>query len=113
MVPDNNSIQVKIYILPGVYREEVMIPPSKPYVLFIGDPTRASDTNTVVAVSGGYKMQDVALRIACNKAVLFRVRILGAQDTLLDETGSHYFYRCRQISFVLHRHRSSTKKEDL
>ncbi|MFS7931237.1 putative pectinesterase [Helianthus anomalus] len=38
-------------------------------------------------------MQAVALRIAGNKAVLYRVRILGTQDTLLDETGSHYFYQ--------------------
>ncbi|KAI3786651.1 hypothetical protein L1987_40497 [Smallanthus sonchifolius] len=45
--------------------------------------------NTVVAVPGGYNMQAVELRIAGNKAVLYGVRILGTQDTLLDDTGSH------------------------
>ncbi|KAI3695179.1 hypothetical protein L1987_78168 [Smallanthus sonchifolius] len=141
MVPFNNSIRVKIYILPAVYREKVLVPASKPYISFIGDPNHASETviswndkasdrykdgselgtyrtasvavesdyfcasgitievlyftrNTVVAVPGGYKMQAVALRIAGNKAVLYPVRILGTQDTLLDDTGSHYFYQC-------------------
>ncbi|KAI3695178.1 hypothetical protein L1987_78167 [Smallanthus sonchifolius] len=50
--------------------------------------------NTIVASSGTQNMQAVALRIASNKAVLYGVRILGTQDTLLDDTGSHYIYRC-------------------
>ncbi|KAJ0781141.1 putative pectinesterase [Helianthus annuus] len=154
MVPVNNSIRVKIYILPGVYREKVMVPASKPYISFIGDPNHASETvlswhdkasdrykdgselgtyrtasvavesdyfcasgitieNTVVAVPGGYKMQAVALRIAGNKAVLYRVRILGTQDTLLDETGSHYFYRCYiqgSVDFIFGNARSLYKE---
>ncbi|MFS8030139.1 putative pectinesterase [Helianthus anomalus] len=154
MVPVNNSIRVKIYILPGVYREKVMVPASKPYISFIGDPNHASETvlswhdkasdrykdgselgtyrtasvtvesdyfcasditieNTVVAVPGGYKMQAVALRIAGNKAVFYRVRILGTQDTLLDETGSHYFYRCYiqgSVDFIFGNARSLYKE---
>ncbi|XP_071695803.1 pectinesterase QRT1 [Rutidosis leptorrhynchoides] len=135
MVSVNNSVRVKIFILPGIYREKVIIPASKPYISFIGDPDHASETviswndkasdkykdgtelgtyrtasvavesdyfcaswitieNTVVAVPGGYKMQAVALRIAGDKAVLYRVKILGTQDTLLDENGSHYLYQC-------------------
>lgn len=43
---------------------------------------------------GGFGMQAVALRIAGDKAMFYRVRILGTQDTLLDDTGSHYFYQC-------------------
>lgn len=50
--------------------------------------------NTVVAVPGGYGMQAVALRVAGDKAVFYRVKILGTQDTLLDDNGSHYFYQC-------------------
>ena len=50
--------------------------------------------NSVVAVPGGYGMQAVALRIAGNKAMFYRVRILGTQDTLLDDYGSHYFFQC-------------------
>ncbi|XP_011097804.1 pectinesterase QRT1 [Sesamum indicum] len=50
--------------------------------------------NTVVAPIGGQGYQAVALRIAGDKAVFYKVRFLGSQDTLLDETGTHYFYQC-------------------
>ncbi|KAJ0918074.1 putative pectinesterase [Helianthus annuus] len=46
-------------------------------------------------------MQAVALRIAGNKAVVYRVRILGTQDTLLDETGSHYRLQAIRQCFLL------------
>ncbi|XP_059664159.1 pectinesterase QRT1-like [Cornus florida] len=134
LVPHNNSQRVKIYIRPGIYREKVFVPFSKPYISFIGDQNRTSDTiitwnnkasdkddhgcelgtyrsasvsiesdyfcatgitfeNSVVAVPGGYGMQAVALRISGDKAMFYRVRVLGTQDTLLDDTGSHYFYQ--------------------
>lgn len=48
----------------------------------------------MVAVPGGYGMQAVALRVSGDKAMFYRVRVLGTQDTLLDDTGSHYFYQC-------------------
>lgn len=135
MVAEHNSERVKIYIRPGIYREKVFVPNSKPYISFIGSQNRSSDTiitwnnkasdrdqtgvelgtyrsasvavesdyfcatgitfeNTVVAVPGGYGMQAVALRIAGDKAVFYRVKIVGTQDTLLDDTGSHYFFQC-------------------
>ncbi|GMP52189.1 hypothetical protein CsSME_00018103 [Camellia sinensis var. sinensis] len=165
MVPLHNSERVKIYILPGIYREKVLVPDSKPYISFIGDENRTSETiitwqdkasdkdkdgseigtfgsasvevesdyfcatgitisvknhqlfsiftsstdaivkflifvalcklqNTVVAIPGGYGMQAVALRLSGDKAMLYKVQILGAQDTLLDDNGSHYFYQC-------------------
>ncbi|PSS06038.1 Pectinesterase [Actinidia chinensis var. chinensis] len=135
MVPERNSERVKIYILPGIYREKVFVPYTKPLISFIGDENRTSETiiswhdkasdrdkygselgtcrsasltvesdffcatgitieNSVVAVPGGYGMQAVALRIAGNKAMFYRVRILGTQDTLLDDYGSHYFFQC-------------------
>ncbi|PIN11403.1 Pectinesterase [Handroanthus impetiginosus] len=51
--------------------------------------------NTVIAVVGGVNgYQAVALRIAGEKALFYKVRFLGSQDTLLDETGLHYFYLC-------------------
>lgn len=65
--------------------------------------------NTVVAVAGGYKQQAVALRLAGDKAMLYRVRILGTQDTLLDSNGSHYFYQCYiqgSIDFIFGESRS-------
>lgn len=65
--------------------------------------------NTVVAVPRGYGMQAVALRISGDKAMFYRVRVLGTQDTLLDETGSHYFYQCHiqgSVDFIFGRSRS-------
>ncbi|GAB4849886.1 hypothetical protein Ancab_004686, partial [Ancistrocladus abbreviatus] len=135
MVSDGNSERVKIYILPGIYREKVTVPRTKAYISFIGKQNQSSNTvicwnnkasdrnpdgaelgtygsatisifsnyfcaseitfeNTVVAVPGGFGMQAVALRVAADKAMFYKVNILGAQDTLLDDTGIHYFYQC-------------------
>ncbi|KAH7859802.1 hypothetical protein Vadar_005615 [Vaccinium darrowii] len=150
MVPMHNSERVKIYILPGIYREKVFIPDTKPYISIIGVENRTSETiitwndkasdkekdgselgtyrsasvaiesdffcatgitieNSVVAVPGAYGNQAVALRISGNKAMFYRVRILGTQDTLLDDCGSHYFYQCYiqgSIDFVFGSSRS-------
>lgn len=54
-------------------------------------------------------MQAVALRIGGDKAMFFKVRILGTQDTLLDDIGSHYFYQCYiqgTVDFIFGRARS-------
>ncbi|CAK9155564.1 unnamed protein product [Ilex paraguariensis] len=50
--------------------------------------------NSIKAAPGSYGMQAVALRIGGDRAMLYNVRILGTQDTLLDDTGSHFFYQC-------------------
>ncbi|CAI9088246.1 OLC1v1022526C2 [Oldenlandia corymbosa var. corymbosa] len=50
--------------------------------------------NSVVAVPGTNDMQAVALRLKGDKAWLYKVRILGTQDTLLDESGLHYYQEC-------------------
>ncbi|KAF7141564.1 hypothetical protein RHSIM_Rhsim06G0227400 [Rhododendron simsii] len=135
MVPMYNSDRVKIYILPGIYREKVFVPDSKPYISLIGVENQTLETiitwndkasntekdgrelgtsrsasvaiesdffcatgitieNSVVTVPGAHGNQAVALRITGNKAMFYRVRILGTQDTLLDDYGSHYFYQC-------------------
>ncbi|XP_061345989.1 pectinesterase QRT1-like [Gastrolobium bilobum] len=39
------------------------------------------------------KRQAVALRVDGDKVVFYRVRLVGEQDTLLDNNGTHYFYR--------------------
>lgn len=65
--------------------------------------------NSVVYVPGGYGMQAVALRISGDKAMFYGVRILGTQDTLLDDSGSHYFYRSYiqgSVDFIFGRSRS-------
>ncbi|KAL5735682.1 hypothetical protein ACOSP7_030139 [Xanthoceras sorbifolium] len=150
MIPQNNSQRVKIYIFPGIYREKVIVPSTKPYISFIGDQRQVSETvitwnnkasdldtngmelgtynsasvavlsdyfcatgitfeNTVVAVPGAKGMQGVALRIGGDKAMFYKIRVLGTQDTLLDETGSHYFFQCHiqgSIDFIFGRARS-------
>ncbi|XP_004244060.1 pectinesterase QRT1 [Solanum lycopersicum] len=135
MVPEFNSQRIKILVLPGVYREKVFIPSSKPFVSLIGDenhPRRTIITgnskacdkdqygneigtvatatvtvesdyfcatgitfeNTVAAMRQENDKQGVALRLAGDKAMLYKVRILGSQDTLYDDKGSHYFFKC-------------------
>ena len=39
-------------------------------------------------------MQVVALSINGDKAMFYNVRLLGAQDTLTDLFGTHYFNQC-------------------
>lgn len=48
----------------------------------------------MVAEPGDTGKQAAALRITGDKAMFYRVRVLGSQDTLNDATGSHYFYQC-------------------
>lgn len=38
--------------------------------------------------------QAVAFKISGDKAMLYKVRFLGNQDTLLDQSGHHFFYKC-------------------
>ncbi|KAL0646567.1 hypothetical protein Bca4012_044858 [Brassica carinata] len=135
MVPNSNSQRVKILILPGVYREKVIVPRTKPYISFIGNESYAEYTvitwsdkssdpysngtelgtyrtatvaidsdffcataitfeNTVVAEAGEEGKQAAALRVTGDKAMFYKVRVLGSQDTLNDATGSHYFFQC-------------------
>ncbi|XP_022139683.1 pectinesterase QRT1 [Momordica charantia] len=150
LVPHYNKQRVKIYILPGIYREKVTIPSTKPYISLIGNKRRVTDTiitwndkasdrdinggelgtyrtatvsvesdyfcatgitfeNTVVAEPGDSGRQAVALRIAGDKAMFYRVKFIGQQDTLLDDIGTHYFYQCHiqgSVDFIFGRARS-------
>ncbi|KAI8009200.1 Pectinesterase QRT1 [Camellia lanceoleosa] len=126
--------------------EKVFVPNSKPYISFIGDENRTSETiitwndrasdkdnngcqlgtsrsasvtiesnffcsigitfeNLVVAVPRAYGMQAVALRLAADKAMLYKVR------TIMDHIiyGSHYFYQRYiqgSVDFIFGRSRS-------
>ncbi|GJN33028.1 hypothetical protein PR202_gb21585 [Eleusine coracana subsp. coracana] len=46
------------------------------------------------APPGAVGQQAVALRLAGDKTMLYRCRVLGTQDTLFDNMGRHYFYNC-------------------
>ncbi|KAJ8766550.1 hypothetical protein K2173_023797 [Erythroxylum novogranatense] len=72
--------------------------------------------NTVVAQPGATGMQAVALRVSGDMAFFYRARILGSQDTLLDQRGSHYYYQCYiegNIDFIFGRGRSLFKNCNL
>ena len=65
--------------------------------------------NTVIAVPGEHGRQAVALRISGDKAMFYKVKVVGTQDTLLDETGSHYFFQCHiqgSVDFIFGKSRS-------
>jgi pectinesterase len=66
--------------------------------------------NTAPAPPGGaVGRQAVALRISGDRAAFFNVGFYGAQDTLYDHKGRHYFYRCiieGSIDFVFGNGRS-------
>ncbi|KAJ3673074.1 hypothetical protein LUZ60_006448 [Juncus effusus] len=61
------------------------------------------------AVPGSVGKQAAALRLSGDKAVLYRCRILGTQDTLFDHYGRHFFYQCHiqgSIDFIFGNARS-------
>ncbi|KAJ4838314.1 putative pectinesterase 11 [Turnera subulata] len=117
-VPSNNSELVFILVKPGIYREKVVVPADKPFITLSG--TRAEDTlitgsdsgnifesptMTVLAsdfvgryltIENTYGSGDkaVALRVSGDRAAFYGCRILSYQDTLLDDTGSHYYSNC-------------------
>lgn len=47
--------------------------------------------NTYVPIKRQNGTQAVALRVRGENALFYKVRILGAQDSLLDDQGKHYF----------------------
>lgn len=57
-------------------------------------PKYFSAEHTVVADAGEEGKQAAALRVTGDKAMFYKVRVLGSQDTRNDGTGSHYFYQC-------------------
>lgn len=59
------------------------------YILFLGEKNTSP-----VPPPGADGAQAVALRIAGDKAAFFRCGFYGAQDTLLDDSGKHYFKDC-------------------
>uniref|UniRef100_J3NE79 Pectinesterase n=1 Tax=Oryza brachyantha TaxID=4533 RepID=J3NE79_ORYBR len=123
-VPEKNKKRVILDIRPGTYKEKVLIPYTKPFITFVGNPkspptitwddtaaTRGKDGAPVgtvgsatVAVEADYFMasgvvfkkggQAVALRVFGSKAALYNCTIDGGQDTLYDHKGLHYFKNC-------------------
>ncbi|KAH9543531.1 hypothetical protein CY35_13G070300 [Sphagnum magellanicum] len=128
-IKQGNKQRVVIQINPGVYREKIKIPSTKPYITFYGQAgaaktilvygdtaakagsTSLSASTTVMSdgfiargisfrnsapapVGGAVGRQAVALLIQGDKAAFYTCSFYGAQDTLYDKSGRHYFKNC-------------------
>ncbi|XP_050368742.1 putative pectinesterase 11 [Argentina anserina] len=117
-VASNNAELVFIRVEPGVYEEKVTVPADKPFITISG--TKAVDTVIRWNDSGeifesptfsvqasdfvgryltiqntyGAGAKAVALRVSGDKAAFYGCSILSHQDTLLDDTGRHYYNNC-------------------
>ncbi|KGN61801.1 hypothetical protein Csa_006548 [Cucumis sativus] len=117
-VPSQNNELVFIWVKPGTYREKIVVPEDKPYITISG--SKASDTkitwnqgrdlleSPVVSIFAsdfvgrfltientfGTTGIAVALRVSADRAAFYGCRIISFQDTLLDDTGRHYFNNC-------------------
>lgn len=114
-VPSGNTENVLILVKQGVYREKVVVPLDKPSIILTGvKPEKTvitwndhgniftSPTVSVLASdficryitiqnTHGPGDKAVALRVSGDRVAFFGCRILGHQDTLLDDTGRHYY----------------------
>ncbi|WP_229073052.1 pectinesterase family protein [Actinoplanes sp. DH11] len=119
-VPANNTSRRTITIKPGTYREIVTVPSNKPFVSLRGGGDSADDvvivnnrsnaggygtsgsatffangkdliaSNLTIANDYGEGSQAVAANLGGDRLVLDNVRFLGAQDTLLVNSGRSY-----------------------
>ncbi|XP_021831927.1 putative pectinesterase 11 [Prunus avium] len=117
-VPSNNVAPVSIWVRPGVYQEKVYVPADKPFIKMSGTNAEqtivtwnqagwinqtavfavwASDfTGRQLTIQNTYGAvgKAVALRVSGDRAAFYGCRILSYQDTLLDDTGRHYYNSC-------------------
>eukprot|EP00253_Pinus_taeda_P012270 PITA_12270 len=121
-VPVNNTNLILIRVKPGIYKEKVTIPAEKPFIILTG--TTANNTvitwnDSAKSTGGTYYSatvsvfasdfmaryitiqnsygpgdQAVALRISGDRSAFYGCRFLGYQDTVLDDSGRHYFKNC-------------------
>ncbi|XVF73769.1 hypothetical protein PTKIN_Ptkin13bG0008300 [Pterospermum kingtungense] len=117
-VPSNNKEVVFILVSPGIYKEKIVVPVDKPFITISGSKPNSTivtwndggnifecPTFTVLASDfvGRYLTiqntfgpgdKAVALRVSGDRAAFYGCRILSYQDTLLDDTGRHYYSNC-------------------
>ncbi|GMI97761.1 hypothetical protein like AT5G19730 [Hibiscus trionum] len=117
-LPPVNLLRVVIKVHAGVYIEKVSIPPLKSFVTIEGSgadetvvqwgDTAQTPVNspyfiaknitfkntTPVPPSGAVGKQAVAFRISADTATFIGCKFLGAQDTLYDHLGRHYYKDC-------------------
>ena len=121
-VPENNKKRFVIFIKPGVYKEQIKVPASKPYISFIGETAEntkltfslsnkeAGSTSAAYATyigghdfyaenitfenSFGVGSQAVAVLVEADRAVFKNCRFLGWQDTLYAKNGRQFYQNC-------------------
>ncbi|GMI91263.1 pectinesterase 11, A. THALIANA PECTINESTERASE 11 [Hibiscus trionum] len=117
-VPSNNNELVYISVKPGVYEEKIVVPADKSFITISGlkannviitwndsgnifeSPTfsvLASDfvgRYLTIQNTFGPGARAVALRVSGDRTSFIGCRILSYQDTLLDDTGRHYYKNC-------------------
>ncbi|XP_030505775.2 putative pectinesterase 11 [Cannabis sativa] len=117
-VPSNNNELVFILVKPGIYKEKIVVPADKPYITISGtkpsltiitwnDGGDIFDSPTFSVLASdfvarfltientfGSSGKAVALRVSGDKAAFYGCRIVSFQDTLLDDTGRHYYSNC-------------------
>lgn len=117
-VPSNNTQLVFIWVKPGTYREKVVVPADKPFITLSG--TKASNTEitwndgeelfesptlavlasdfvgryVTVQNTFGTSGRGVAMRVSGERAAFYGCKIVSYQDSLLDDTGNHYYKNC-------------------
>ncbi|XP_044509713.1 putative pectinesterase 11 [Mangifera indica] len=117
-VPSNNKELVFIWVKPGTYREKIVVPADKPFITISGTAPSTSiitwdeggdifesSTFTVLASdfvaryltienTYGSAGKAVALRVSADRAAFYACNITSYQDTVLDDTGNHYYSNC-------------------
>lgn len=121
-VPENNRKRFVIFIKSGIYNEQIKIPPSKPYVSFLGEKTEETKltSNVKSAATGslgsrcsvyiggddfyaenitfensfGAGAQAMAVVAQADRLVFKNCRFLSWQDTLYARAGRQYFENC-------------------
>jgi PelA/Pel-15E family pectate lyase len=121
-VPENNRTRFVITIRPGIYKEQIKIPASKPFISFIGTDTEktvltfrlsnkeaGSTSAAYAAYIGGHDFyaenitfensfgtgsQAIAVLAEADRIVFRHCRFLGWQDTLYAKNGRQYYENC-------------------
>lgn len=121
-VPENNRKRFVISIKPGVYKEQIKVPASKPFISFVGadaaktvltfaisNKEAGSTSAAYAAYIGGHDFraenvtfensfgtgsQAVAVLVEGDRIVFKNCRFLGWQDTLYAKNGRQYYQDC-------------------
>ncbi|TYH72850.1 hypothetical protein ES332_D05G284500v1 [Gossypium tomentosum] len=87
-VPSDNREAVFILVEPGIYNEKIVVPTDKPFITLSG--SKPNGTIITGSDSGNIFESATFTTLASD----FVGQYLTIQDTLLDDTGRHYYNNC-------------------